>query len=192
MEERVMKRGLVIVDVQKDYFPGGNKELVGMEQASANAGSLLSRFREEEFPIIHVQHISVRPGGTFFLPETKGAEIHESVAPQPGEIVIQKHFPNSFRDTALLEILRERQLEEIVLCGAMSHMCIDSTTRAAADFGFLCVLIEDACATCDLRYKGITVEASKVHAAFMAALAAGYARVMSANEYSGYAHLLRG
>lgn len=54
------------------------------------------------------------------MPNTKGAEIHESVAPQPDGIVIVKHFPNSFRETSLLEYLKDSEVEEVVICGAMS------------------------------------------------------------------------
>jgi nicotinamidase-related amidase len=74
-------------------------------------------------------------------------------------------------------------VDELVICGAMSHMCIDATTRAAFDLGFRCTVIENACATRDLEFKGITIKASKVHAAFMAALAEVYATVVSADAY---------
>jgi nicotinamidase-related amidase len=76
-------------------------------------------------------------------------------------------------------------VEEVVICGAMSHMCVDATTRAAFDLGFRCVVIEDACATRHLEHKGVIVEAHNVHAAFMAALAVPYAKVISANELIG-------
>ena len=64
----------------------------------------------------------------------------------------------------------------------MSHMCIDATTRAAADLGFECVVIHDACATRDLEFQGKPVAAEAVHGSFMAALGAAYARVISYNE----------
>lgn len=178
-----MKQGLILIDIQNDYFPGGNMELVNMEQAAHNAGVLLQQSREEQLPIIHIQHISKRPGATFFLPNTKGVETHTSVAPQPGEVIIEKLFPNSFRDTDLLDILKRSGVEAVVICGAMSHMCVDATTRAAFDYGFRCTVIEDACATRNLEHKGMIVEASKVHAAFMAALAVPYAKVISVNEF---------
>ncbi len=178
-----MKQGLILVDIQNDYFTSGNMELVGMEHASDNAAVILQKFREKQFPLFHVQHISTHPGATFFLPSTKGVEIYQSIAPQSGEIVVQKHFPNSFRETTLLDHLKASKVEEVVICGAMSHMCIDATTRAAFDFDFRCTVIEDACATRDLQYKGETIEAAKVHAAFMSALAAPYAKVISAAEF---------
>ena len=178
-----MKQGLILIDIQNDYFRGGNMELVGMEQAAHNAGLLLQKCRGNHLSIIHVQHISNHPGGTFFLPNTGGVEIHTSVTPQSGEIIIQKSFPNSFRNTELLSILKRSGVEEVVFCGAMSHMCVDATTRAAFDFGFKCTLIDDACATRNLEYKGMRIEASKVHAAFMAALSFPYAKVVSAHEF---------
>ncbi|MEP1062384.1 isochorismatase family protein [Stenomitos frigidus AS-A4] len=70
------------------------------------------------------------------MPDTRGSEIHESVAPQPVETTIVKHFPNSFRDTHLLQHLKEIEVEEVVLCGAMSHMCIDATPALSLTLGF--------------------------------------------------------
>jgi nicotinamidase-related amidase len=183
MKGTEVKQGLILVDIQNDYFPGGNFELVAVEQAAKNARKLLQQFRGKQSPIFHIQHISKQPQATFFLPNTKGAEIHESVTPQPDEMVIVKHFPNSFRETRLLEYLKSSEVEEVVIGGAMSHMCIDATTRAAFDFGFQCTVIEDACATRDLEYKGKTVKAAEVHAAFMAALAMPYAKVISTDEF---------
>lgn len=182
----MMKQGLILVDIQNDYFPGGKMELVGMEQAASDARKVLQRFRDGKMPIFHIRHISTRPGATFFLPDTVGAEIYESVAPQPGEVVIRKYFPNSFRDTGLLDHLKDAEVGEVVICGAMSHMCVDSTTRAAADLGFACIVVEDACATRNLQYRGRAVEAAQVHTAFMAALAFGFAKVIAANDLSAY------
>jgi len=175
-----MKKGLILVDMQKDYFPGGAMELAGMDEAARNAARILDRFRKEKQPVFHVQHLSLQPGATFFLPNTKGAEIHDSVLPANSEIAVQKHFPNSFRETGLLDYLRKAEVKKVVICGAMSHMCIDATVRAAFDLGFSCTVIADACATRDVEFQGIKVEAAKVHAAFMAALAAVYAKVIAA------------
>jgi nicotinamidase-related amidase len=168
---------LILVDLQNDYFSGGRMELVGTAQAATNAQRLLTAFREQSAPIVHVQHISAQPSATFFLPGTVGVEINPAVAPQAGEAVVVKHFPNSFRDTTLHEILQGRGINDLVICGAMSHMCIDATVRAAFDLGFNCVVAEDACATRNLSFKNRHVLAVDVHAAFMAALSTVYAKV---------------
>jgi len=179
-----MKNCLVVVDMQNDYFPGGSMELVGIKQAAANAQLLLNQFRKAKMPVVHIQHISARPDATFFLPETEGAQIHTMVAPREDEIVIVKHFPNSFRYTSLLELLKQQETYDLVICGAMTHMCIDSTTRAAFDLGFTCTVAEDACATKDLVYQNKTVKAADVQASFMAALAVPYARVTASKSIS--------
>jgi nicotinamidase-related amidase len=173
---------LVIVDIQNDYFPGGKMPLEGVEAASINASRLLSRFRKRGLPVFHIRHLSIRPGAGFFLPDTLGSEIHPSVAPREDEAVIVKHFPNSFRETSLQDQLHEAGAASLVVCGAMSHMCIDSTVRSASDLGFQCRVAQDACATRALAFGQETVPAAKVHAAFMAALSAAYAQVQSTEE----------
>ena len=177
-----MNQALLLIDIQNDYFSGGAMELVGSPEAGAQAGKLLRAFRGKALPIIHLQHFSTRPGATFFLPHTKGVEIHDSVAPSQQEIVIQKNFPNGFRETPLCDYLREHSIGQLVIGGMMTHMCIDSTTRAAADLGFECFLAQDACATKALFFGGVTLPAESVQAAFLAALNGLFAKVQSVAE----------
>ena len=179
-----MKPALILVDIQNDYFPGGKMELFGMETAAQKAQMILNQFRTQRLPIFHIQHISIQPGATFFLPDTKGVETHPSVAPQEGERIIQKHFPNAFRDTPLLNELKKLKIETLVICGSMSHMCIDTTVRAAFDLGFSCTVISDACATRSLAFGDITTEAPQVHAAYMAALGSVFAHLTEAANFN--------
>ncbi len=185
-----MKPGLILVDIQNDYFENGKMTLVGMDEAAQKAGRILEVFRKERLPLVHIQHISIHPSATFFLPDTLGMEIHESVAPMPDERVFSKHFPNSFRETALLEYLRESGVEDVLICGAMTHMCIDATVRAAFDLGFNCLVADDACATRALEHNGKTIAAENVHGAFMAALASVYATVLPAKDCLKHAGLI--
>jgi nicotinamidase-related amidase len=178
-----MRTALLLIDLQNDYFPGGRMELAHMDAAAAQAGKLLEAFRRRQLPTCHIQHVAIRPGATFFVADTPGAEIHRSIAPQAGEAIVVKHYPNSFRETDLLAKLREWQVARVVICGAMSHMCIDATTRAAADYGFECTVVQGACATRDLTFGELTVPAPQVHAAFMAALGSFYARITSLQDF---------
>jgi nicotinamidase-related amidase len=178
-----MNPALVLIDLQNDYFPGGRLELVEIDAATAQAQTLLTAFRKSGWPIFHVQHVALGPEATFFLPDTAGVEIHAALQPLSSEPVIQKHFPNAFRQTGLLEELRRHGVENLVICGAMTHMCIDATTRAAFDHGFRCQVIHDACATRDLVFEGLEVPAAQVQAAFMAALQARFAQVLSLEEF---------
>jgi nicotinamidase-related amidase len=178
-----MSKGLILIDIQNDYFPDGKMPLVGIEQAAANAGRLLDQFREKGLPTFHIQHIFQDPNAPFFLPETKGVEIHPSLAPEKNETVIVKHYPNSFRESALLGALRKAGAEEVVICGAMSHMCVDATTRAAADFGLKCTLAHDACATTNLEFAGKKIGAEEVHGSYMSALGWAYAELVGTEDY---------
>lgn len=180
--ENAMEKALLLIDIQNDYFPGGAMELVGSSAAGTKAGKLLQAFRERVLPVIHVQHIATRPGVTFFLPNTFGARIHQSVTPADNEAVFQKTFPNSFRETSLLQHLQDHRISHLVIAGMMTHMCIDTTVRAAADLGFRCVLAHDACATRSLSFGGAHVSAENVHAVFLAALNGSFAEVLSVEE----------
>lgn len=180
-----MHTALVLIDIQADYFPGGAMELSGSEAAAAKAGRLLEYFRQKGWLVVHVQHLSVRAGAAFFVPGTPGVELHRFVAPREGEAVIQKNFPNSFRGTALQDVLDQAGIKRLVLAGMMTHMCVDATVRQAFDLGYECVVAADACATRDLEWGHMRVTAAQVQASFMAALGAVYARIEGVKDLAG-------
>jgi nicotinamidase-related amidase len=182
------RQALVVIDVQNDYFPGGKWEQAGMEAAGDNVHALLAHFRSSRAPVIHIRHEFASAEAPFFVPGSAGAAIHGKAAPVQGEPVLLKHHINSFRDTPLLETLKLREVEEVVICGAMSHMCVDACTRAANDFGFSVTVIHDACASRDLEFNGVHVPAAHAHAAFMAALGFAYARMSSTRQFIDAAH----
>ena len=154
-----------------------------MEEAAKNAAEILKAFRTAKNPIYFIRHQSTRPDATFLIPGTDGVDIYPGVSPLPGEIIIEKNFPNSFFRTGLLSALKESDITDLVICGAMSHMCIDTTVRAAKDHSFKCILIADACATRNLKFGDEILPAHTVHASFMAALDGMFAAVMTADEY---------
>ena len=174
---------LVIIDLQNDYFARGKMTLEGAEAAGAKAGAALAAFRARCLPVFHVRHLSVRPGATFFLPDTEGAEIHASVRPVAGEPVVQKNFPNSFRGTDLDERLKRAGARHLVVAGMMTQMCVDSSVRQAVDLGYRVTLLADACATRAQAYAGQTVPAEQVQAAFLAALNGLFAKVVPTEEF---------
>lgn len=174
-----MKTGLLLVDIQNDYFPGGNMELVGSSEAGRKARLALYYFRAKQMPVIHIRHVAAKPDATFFIPGSEGAQIHESVTPIDTETVVEKNFPNSFRNTVLLEKLRGMGIDHLVIVGMMTHMCIDTTVRAAFDLGFTCTVLHDACATKDLVFAERTIPAAEVQDSFMASLQGTFASVLS-------------
>jgi nicotinamidase-related amidase len=173
---------LLIIDIQNDYFPGGAMTLEGAEAAGQNAAKLLAAFRARHLPVFHMQHLSVRPGATFFIPGTPGAEIHPSLAPAANEKVLEKNYPNSFRETALETRLEAAGTRHLVIAGMMTQMCVDATVRQAFDLGYRITLAADACATRDQSFGGQTIPAAQVHGAFLAALNGLYAKVLPVDE----------
>src|SRR5271170_2248930 len=132
----INKRALIVVDIQNDYFPGGKWTLNGIDAAADNAARLIAAARVNGDLIVHVRHEFQTDDAPFFTPGSKGAQIHSKVLNQAGEHVVLKHFINSFRETDLKEVLDRNKIEEVVICGAMSHMCVDAITRASNDFGY--------------------------------------------------------
>jgi nicotinamidase-related amidase len=177
------KRALVLIDIQNDYFPGGKWPLTGIDSAADNAARLLAAARAAGELVIHVRHEFPTADAPFFTPGSEGAKIHSKVRNVDRETVVLKHHVNSFRETDLKELLDRHGIEDVVICGAMSHMCVDAGVRAASDLGYRCVVVHDACATRDQEFAGKRVPAAEVHAAFMAALQFGYARLASTEEY---------
>ncbi|WP_302409660.1 cysteine hydrolase family protein [Comamonas kerstersii] len=178
------KKAIIVVDLQKDYLATGKLALVGIEQAVANAVAVINDARAKGDLVVNVHHESADPVAMpVFLPGTEGAQFIPAVEPPAGEPAVLKHYPNSFLKTDLKKVLDDNGVEEVVIVGAMSHMCVDATTRAASDLGYPVTVVHDACATRDLEFDGQTVPAAQVHAAFMSALAFAYARVVSCREY---------
>ncbi len=163
---------LVLIDIQDFYFPGGVMPLIEPEAASLDAARLLERFRQDGGLVIHVKHEA-----------KEGGEIRADVRPFPGETVITKRHANAFLDTDLEATLRAHDVTRVVLCGMMTHMCLEATARAASDLGFEVVVVGDACATRDLTWGNRTVPAAEVQAASLAALAYAYATVVDTETY---------
>ena len=178
-----MNTALLLIDIQNDYFPGGAWELSHADEAAAQARLALGRFREQHRPVFHVRHINTRPGAAFFLPDTPGSEIHGAVKPLDGEPVIIKHAPDAFFQTDLHDALSRAGIRKLVVCGMMSHMCIDTSVRAARNHGYDITLLHDACATRDLSWNGKTIPAATVHEAFMAALHGAFADVRTTGDF---------
>lgn len=179
------KTALLLIDFQNDYFSsydGAKYALSGTEEAANQGAKLLAAFRAKGLPIVHVRHEFPTNDAPFFLPGSEGAAIHASVTASSDEPVILKHQINSFHGTDLKAILDKQGIKNVVIAGAMTHMCIDAVTRAAKDFGYNCAIAHDACATLDLEFNGVKVPAEHVHATIMAALNFAYANVVSTDE----------
>lgn len=177
-----MKTALILIDIQNDYFKGGRAELYHTIEAAEKAKIVLEHFREKNLPIFHVQHVDISRKAGFFQPDTKGIEIYREMAPIPGEKIIVKHRPNAFYGTTLDQDLKSLGIEHVVICGMMSHMCIDTSVRAASDLNYKVSLVKDTCTTMDLPFEGKIIKATIIHEAAMASLNGVFAEEYNAEE----------
>lgn len=178
-----MSTALLLLEFQNDYFPNGRIPLEKSQEASAKAREVLNTFREKKNSVIHVQHISTQPDAAFLLPCTKGADFYQAVQPMKGETIIKKHYPNSFKDTQLLNHLIKQKINHLLICGMITHSTVDATVRAAHDLGFTCTVLEDACAAQQLTFNQHVISTEDAHHAFMAGLQTAYAAVLNTSSY---------
>ena len=176
-----MKTALLVVDIQKDHFPGGKLPLANPLEAAQKAYMLLQCFREQGGKHVHIQHISKHSEAGYFVSGDRGTDIHDSAAHFEGEPIVYKHEPNAFQNTELLALLRSWRIERIVICGMMTHLDVDVTARTAAALGFQVIIAEDACATRDLHEGDTIIPAEQVQRRVLDALKS-YARVMKSEE----------
>lgn len=178
-----MKTALILIDIQNDYFPGGKYELYRPEQALAHAKRALEEYRSKALPVYFIQHISPKRDTAFFLPHTKGVEIHQNITPQANEKIFVKHYPNAFLQTALSDELLQEGIHHLVICGMMSQMCIDTTVRAAQNYSFSVTLLEDACAAKALVWHDKEINAETVQNVIMASLNGTFASVVQTEDF---------
>ncbi len=175
-----MKEVLILIDIQNMYFTEGAYKLHEPEKAAEKAAEVLNKFRSKNKPVIHVQHMFNVEGtenGDYLL------AFNKAVNPAEGEIIVKKNYPNSFLKTELKEKLDELQADQLVIVGMMSHMCIDTTVRAAQNYNYDVTVIDEACTTKDLIWHGKKIDAETVHNSIMASLDGMFAKVISVDEY---------
>jgi nicotinamidase-related amidase len=163
------KTALILIDIQEFYFNEDKMPLKGNLEAAEKASELLGFFRKNGDLTIHVRHKG-------------GGEIHPFVYPLENEKVIEKQQVNAFRDTDLLDFLKQNKIENLILAGMQTHMCLEAAVRAAADYGFQCLVIHDACATRDLEFEGKIVKAEDVHASTLNTLKS-YGKISSLEDF---------
>jgi nicotinamidase-related amidase len=168
-----IKTALLIVDIQNFYFPGDDPGLVNAEEASLKAKEILQIFRDNKQLVVHVRHKS-----------DKGFEIHKNVEPVSNEKVITKEEVNSFLKTDLLEYLKSKNIDRLVIIGMQTQMCLEAAVRAGHDFGFECIVVQDACATRDVKFGDKAVKAADVQTSIMAIITdGGYGKVIDLKAF---------
>jgi nicotinamidase-related amidase len=131
---------LLVIDVQ----PGVVGEAYHLDEVLNNINLLLDRARTSGTPVIYVQHNepAMQPGTPLW-------QIHTAIAPRDGEPAVQKESPDSFHDTRLQAELEARGIKRLVITGAQTQLCVDTTARRAVAQGYDVLLASDAHTTDD-------------------------------------------
>lgn len=174
---------LLLIDIQKgfdktEYWGGGRNN----PNAEATAGKLLKFWREQNYPVFHIQHCSTTPGSPLAEGEI-GNAIKEEVAPIAKEPVIKKNVNSGFIGTNLLEQLKKLGIKEVVIAGLTTDHCISTTARMAGNLGFDTYIVSDGTATFDkIGANGKKFSAELIHETALASLHGEFGTVMTSYD----------
>ncbi len=177
-----MSRALLVIDVQMEYFNGAlpvshppgslDKILAAMDAASAH-----------RVPLAVIQHQAAAPDAPVFAPGGPTWQLHPEVARRPRDILIAKRLPGSFTGTKLGEWLAQVGADTVVICGYMTQICCDTTSRQAFHRGLKVEFLSDATGTLDFANSAGQVSAEELHRAILVTQAARFARVLTTSQW---------
>jgi nicotinamidase-related amidase len=183
MTEAPSRTALIVVDVQRAF---DQWEAAGRRRnnpgAVARIAELLAAFRTRQGPIFHIRHQGTRPNSSF-LPDGPGFAVKDEVREIAGEPVIVKQVNSAFIGTDLESRLRAAGIRTLVICGATTNHCVETTTRMAGNLGFDACLVRDATWTFDrIGPDGDKHAAEAIHAMTLSNLNSEFARIVTAAE----------
>jgi len=145
-----MKKALLLIDLQNDYFPGGLFPLWNTEKTTQNLLTAIQRAASAGVEIIHIQHIANPDAGIapFFNKGTVGAAIHPSILlAAPNAKVVVKEYADSFYKTDLEDVLSSQGVDELLVCGMMTQNCVTHTAISKAAEKYKVSILPDCCTT---------------------------------------------
>lgn len=170
-----MKKALLVIDLQNDYFAGGKFPLWNTEEVLGNIEGAIAAAKRKEIPIILVQHIVNAPAGTapFFNQGSEGVKIHARIlAAAPEAPVVTKEFADGFFKTALEEILSGLGVDELLICGMMTQNCVTHTAISKSAERYRICVLTDCCTTVSEILHNIALRALSTRVALAPAIEA--------------------
>ncbi|MCX5794798.1 MAG: cysteine hydrolase family protein [Elusimicrobia bacterium] len=157
-----MKKALLLIDVQNDYFPGGKFPLWNAEAVLANIEQAIKAAKAKGVAIIHIQHVADSAMGTapFFNRGTDGARIHPRIlAAAPDAPIVVKKFADGFVKTDLEEVLVRLGITELLVCGMMTQNCVTHTAISRSAEKYRVCILPDCCTTVNELLHNIALHA---------------------------------
>lgn len=178
----IMNRALLVIDVQNEYFTG-KLPVTYPENSFHNILKTIKTANNKSIPVILIQHTTPQKDAVTFVKDSHGWQIHEDILRLKHNIIIEKILPGSFTGTGLEEYLRSRNIDTLTICGYMTQMCCDTTSRQALHLGFNVEFLSDATGTKDISNYAGSISAKDLHNAILITQAMRFAKVMITEEW---------
>ncbi|GAA5346425.1 nicotinamidase-related amidase [Planifilum fimeticola] len=177
-----MKRALLVIDVQNEYFTG-RLPVTYPEGSLDRILEVMDASSEEGIPVVVIRHTSPVEGSGVFRKGTEEWKLHPEVAKRRRDLLVDKRLPGSFTGTGLEEWLKNNGVDTVTIAGYMTHMCCDSTAKQAYHRGFAVEFLSDATGTLDVTNQAGSVSAEEMHRAVLVGQAARFSQVITAGEW---------
>jgi nicotinamidase-related amidase len=177
-----MKRALLVIDVQNEYF-------TGKLPISYPEGSLVNTLKSIDYankfniPVILIQHTAPQKDSKTFVKGSSEWQLHSEVLKRRHNCIIEKSLPGSFTGTNLDELLKPRGIDTTVVTGYMTQMCCDTTARQAMHLGYSVEFLSDATGTLNISNYAGEIKAGELHKAILITQAMRFSKVMTTDEW---------
>lgn len=177
-----MKRALLVIDVQNEYFFGR----LPVTYPLGSLGNIIKAMDAAEhnnIPIIVIQHTALQNNSATFVKGSNEWDLHESISRKKHDYLVEKNLPGSFTNTELDNILRSNGIDTVVICGYMTQMCCDTTSRQAFHLGYSVEFLSDATGTLDISNYAGRVTGEELHKAILVTQAMRFSKVVTTDEW---------
>ncbi len=179
------KRALLVIDVQNDYF-SGPMQVTYPQGSFENILHAMDAAQEAGVPIVIIQTEIPRPDAKVFRRGTLGWELHPEIARRPYDVLIHKELPGSFTGTNLDSWLRARGIDTVVICGYMTQMCCDTTSRQAVHLGYTVEFLADGTGTLAFKNSAGSVTAEELHRIILVVQQSRFSHVVTVADWMAH------
>lgn len=177
-----MKRALLVIDVQNEYFTG-KLPIPNREQSLPHILKAMDHAHQKGIPVVVIRHTNLAEGAVPFRKGSPEWELHPEVARRPHDYRVEKNWPGSFTRTDLERWLKERDITTVTIAGYMTHLCCDTTARQAVHLGFSVEFLADATGTIALQTEWGNITPDELHRTVLIIQAARFSKVLKTDDW---------